>query len=56
MDYIIVETTGVENLLPFISSLMDTEIAIEVRLDGVLTLVDILSFDVEMHIGSAAAL
>lgn len=56
LDYIIVETTGVADPVPVINSLMETDIASEVRLDGVLTLVDALNFDVVTHMDSEAAL
>lgn len=56
IDYVIVETTGVADPGPIINSLMMTDIADHVRLDGVLTLVDCENFNVKDHMGSEAAL
>jgi G3E family GTPase len=56
VDYLIVETTGVADPVPVINSLMVSDIAEDVRVDGILTLVDAENFDVEAHMGSEAAL
>lgn len=55
-DYLVVETTGVADPVPVIDSLMVSDIAEKVRLDGVLTLVDAENFDPETQMGSEAAL
>jgi G3E family GTPase len=56
VDYLIVETTGVADPVPVINSLMVSDIAEDVRVDGILTLVDAENFDGEKHMGSEAAL
>lgn len=56
VDYLIVETTGVADPAPVVNSLMMTDIAEQVRLDGVLTLVDAENFDVSNNMQSEAAL
>lgn len=45
VDYLIVETTGLADPVPVINSLMVSEIADHVRVDGILTLVDADNFD-----------
>lgn len=56
VDYIIVETTGIADPVPVINSLMVSDIADDVRVDGILTVVDTDNFDGEKHMGSEAAL
>lgn len=56
IDYLIVETTGVADPVPVINSLMVSDIAEEIRIDGILTLVDAENFDGSKHMGSEAAL
>lgn len=56
VDYLIVETTGVADPVPIINSLMVSDLAEEVRVDGILTLVDAENFDGSAHMGSEAAL
>lgn len=56
VDYLIVETTGVADPVPVINSLMVSDIAEDVRVDGILTLVDTENFDGKAHMGSEAAL
>ena len=55
-DYLIVETTGVADPAPVINSLMVSDLADSVRVDGILTLVDAENFDPKTHMGSEAAL
>lgn len=55
-DYLIIETTGLADPVPVINSLMVSDIAEEVRVDGILTLVDAENFDPQNHMGSEAAL
>lgn len=55
-DYLIIETTGLADPVPVINSLMVSDIADEVRVDGILTLVDAENFDPQTHMGSEAAL
>jgi G3E family GTPase len=56
VDYLIVETTGVADPVPVINSLMVSDVADYVRVDGILTVVDAENFDGETHMGSDAAL
>lgn len=56
VDYLIVETTGVADPVPVINSLMVSDIAEQVRVDGVLTLVDTENFDPKTNMNSEAAL
>lgn len=56
VDYLIVETSGVANPVPVINSLMVSEIAEDVRVDEILTLVDTIKFSGKAHMGSEAAL
>lgn len=56
IDYILVETTGVANPIPVVNTLLGTDLAEEVRLDSVLTLVDAENFDIETNMDSDAAL
>lgn len=56
VDYLIVETTGVADPVPVINSLMVSDLAEDVRVDGILTLVDAENFDGKKHMGSEAAL
>eukprot|EP00177_Eucheuma_denticulatum_P000754 GFKZ01001358.1.p1 GENE.GFKZ01001358.1~~GFKZ01001358.1.p1 ORF type:complete len:1035 (+),score=144.33 GFKZ01001358.1:107-3211(+) len=55
-DYLIIETTGIADPVPVINSLMVSEIAEQLRVDGILTLVDAENFNIENHMGSEAAL
>lgn len=55
-DYLIVETTGVADPVPVINSLMVSDIADEVRVDGILTLVDSENFNTEAQKNSEAAI
>lgn len=56
VDYLIVETTGVADPVPVINSLMVSDLAEEVRVDGILTLLDTENFDPKTHMASSAAL
>lgn len=56
IDYLIVETTGVADPVPVINSLMVSDVADNVRVDGILTLVDAENFNPDTHMGSEAAL
>ncbi|CAN8064276.1 unnamed protein product [Agarophyton chilense] len=47
VDYLIVETTGLADPVPVINSLMVSDIADYVRVDGILTVVDVDNFDPE---------
>ncbi|KAI0565637.1 Cobalamin synthesis protein cobW [Gracilaria domingensis] len=54
IDYLIVETTGLADPVPVINSLMVSDIAEKVRVDGILTLVDADNFDPESMKSEAA--
>lgn len=56
IDYLIVETTGVADPVPIINSLMVSDIAEQVRVDGILTLVDAENFEPKTNMNSEAAL
>lgn len=56
IDYLIVETSGVADPVPVINSLMVSDVADEVRVDGILTVVDAENFNTETHMSSEAAL
>lgn len=56
VNYLIVETSGVADPVPVVNSLMVSEIAEAVRIDGILTVVDAENFDPKTNMGSEAAL
>lgn len=56
IDYLVIETTGVADPVPVINSLMVSDIANDIRVDGILTVVDAENFDADERMGSKAAL
>uniref|UniRef100_A0A7S1TII8 CobW C-terminal domain-containing protein n=1 Tax=Compsopogon caeruleus TaxID=31354 RepID=A0A7S1TII8_9RHOD len=56
VDYLVVETTGVADPTPIISSLLLPDYEETLKVDGIVTLVDAENFIPEDHMGSEAAL
>lgn len=55
-DYVIVETTGLADPIPLIHSIVSTDLVDSYRIDGVLTLLDAMNFDISNHFHSEVAL